>query len=141
MDNSMNSHSENGYLLLFRGTDWHKGMSPEEMQRVVTDWMAWFDGLMVEGKCSGGSPLENEGKVITGAGGRMVADGPFAEAKEAIGGYFMLTVSTEEEAVAIARDCPGLPYGLIVEVRPVASICGMRKEAAEQTSQTAAVVR
>lgn len=125
----MSTTSENGYLLIFRGTDWHKGLSPEQMQQVVGDWMAWFERLGREGKVAGGNPLENEGKVVTGAGGRMVADGPFAEAKEAIGGYFLLTVKTEEEALAIARQCPGLPYGAIVELRPIASNCGVAQDA------------
>jgi hypothetical protein len=122
----MSTQSENGYLLLFRGTDWHKGLAPEEMQRIVTAWMAWFEGLVEDGKCAGGNPLENEGKVVTG---KMVADGPFAEAKEAIGGYFLLTVKTEAEAVAIARQCPGLPFGAIVEVRPIAAMCPAGQEA------------
>jgi hypothetical protein len=135
----MSNKSENGYLLLFRGTDWHKGLAPEEMQRVVTDWMAWFEGLVAEGKCAGGSPLENEGKVVTGSGGRMVADGPFAEAKEAIGGYFLLTVKTEEEALAIARQCPGLPHGIILEVRPIASRCGVAQDAGVDTRHVAAM--
>jgi hypothetical protein len=52
-----------------------------------------------------------------------VSDGPFAESKEAIGGYFLLDVATMDEAVAIARECPGLPYGIRVEVRPVAGEC------------------
>ncbi|MBX3732762.1 MAG: hypothetical protein KF791_09215 [Verrucomicrobiae bacterium] len=125
----MSNTSENGYLLIFRGTDWHKGLSPGQMQQVVGDWMAWFERLRREGRVAGGSPLENGGKVITGAGGRMVADGPFAEAKEAIGGYFLLTVKTEVEAVAIAQQCPGLPHGAIVEVRPVAGICGVAQDA------------
>ncbi len=51
---------------------------------------------------------------------RTVADGPFAESKEAIGGYFYLTVANENEAIEIAKQCPGLEYGSVVEVRPVA---------------------
>lgn len=125
----MSNYSDNGYLLIFRGTDWHKGLSPEQMQQVVGDWMAWFERLGREGKVAGGNPLENEGKVITGKGGKFVADGPFAEAKEAIGGYFLLTVKSEAEAVAIAQQCPGLPHGAIVELRPIASNCGVAKDA------------
>lgn len=125
----MSNQSENGYLLIFRGTDWHKGLSPEQMQQVVGDWMAWFERLGREGKVAGGNPLENEGKVVTGKGGKFVADGPFAEAKEAIGGYFLLTVKSEAEAVAIAQQCPGLPHGAIVEVRPIAGICPAGQEA------------
>lgn len=132
----MSNTSENGYLLLFRGIDWQKNLSPEQMQQVVGDWMAWFERLGREGKVVGGSPLENEGKVVTGAGGRFVADGPFAEAKEAIGGYFLLSVTTEDEAVAIARQCPGLPHGAIVEVRPIAGICPAGQESGFEARHT-----
>ena len=59
----------------------------------------------------------------------MVADGPFAESKETIGGYFLLNVGTMDEAVAIAQQCPGLPYGIRVEVRPVAGECPVAAEA------------
>lgn len=111
------------FMLLFRGNDWAKGLSPEEMQQVSDKWMAWFKRLTDEGRALAGSPLEPEGKVVSGKNGRVVADGPFAESKEAIGGYFLLRVETLDEAVAIAKACPGLPYGAIVEVRPVAEEC------------------
>jgi hypothetical protein len=119
----MNTQSNNGYMLIFRGTDWCKGLSPEEMQQVSGEWMAWYKRLTDEGKVIGGNPLESSGKIVSGKGGRVVADGPFAESKEAIGGYFMLQVGSVDEAVAIAQHCPGLPYGTRVEVRPVAEIC------------------
>lgn len=110
------------YLLLFRGTDWYRDFSPSEMQAKMTDWMGWFNRLIEEGRCKGGQSLALKGKVITGAS-RQVSDGPFAEAKEAIGGYFILTVRDEEEAIAIAKECPGLPYGVICEVRPLMVSC------------------
>ena len=119
----MSTQSNNGYMLVFRGTDWCKGLSPQEMQQVGTEWMAWYKRLSDEGKVIGGNPLEPAGKIVSGKGGRVVADGPFAESKEAIGGYFLLQVASEDEAVAIAQQCPGLPYGVRVEVRPVAAIC------------------
>src|SRR5438045_6261813 len=96
------------YMLLFRGGDWHKGLSPEEMQKVASQWMAWFNRLTEQGKAIAGNPLEHEGKVVSGKNGRVVADGPFAESKEAIGGYFLLQVQSLDEAVAIAKECPGL---------------------------------
>ena len=114
------------YLLLFRGNDWDKGLSPEQIQKVVSDWAAWFDRLTQEGKCKGGYPLHEEGKLVSGKNGRIVVDGPFAESKEAIGGYFYLQVRDIDEAVEIARQCPGLEYGCIVEVRPVADLCTVR---------------
>lgn len=126
---STHSQSRDGYLLIFRGTDWHKGLSPEEMQQVVGRWKAWYDGLLEEGKVLGGNPLENSGKVVSGRHGSVVADGPFAESKEAVGGYFLLSVRTEAEAVAIARQCPGLVHGAVVEVRPIAEMCPVAQQA------------
>jgi len=119
------------YLLLFRGTNWDKDLSPEQIQKVVSDWYAWFDGLMKDGRAVGGHPLRSEGKIVSGKKGRSVADGPFAESKEAIGGYFYLKVSSEAEAVEIAQRCPGLEYGSVVEVRPVAAMCGVRERLIE----------
>src|SRR5579872_1253496 len=117
------------YMLLFRGNDWQKGLSPEEMQKIAGQWMAWFERLTAQGKVTAGSPLEREGKVVSGKNGRTVSDGPFAESKEAIGGYFLLHVDSMEEAVAIAQQCPGLAYGSKVEVRPVLSRCSLANEA------------
>ena len=123
----MNPQNQNGYMLLFRGNDWIKGLSPEEKQKVTDQWMAWFRRLTEEGKAVAGNPLEREGKIVSGKG-RTVSDGPFAESKEAIGGYFLLDVASMNEAVAIAQECPGLPYGIRVEVRPVAPECPMASE-------------
>ncbi|HVJ45724.1 MAG TPA: YciI family protein, partial [Luteolibacter sp.] len=52
-----------------------------------------------------------------------VADGPFAESKETIGGFFMVNVVSMDEALEIAKRCPALAYGLTVEVRPAAEVC------------------
>jgi hypothetical protein len=125
------STQKTDYLLLFRGTNWDKGLSPEQLQKVVTDWYAWFERLKQQGKCAGGHPLRSEGKIVAGKKGRTVADGPFAESKEAIGGYFFLQVADEAEAIAIAQQCPGLEYGCVVEVRPVAEMCSARARALE----------
>src|SRR5919108_2974110 len=117
--------TESKYMLLFRGNDWHNGLTPEEMQRVADQWMAWFKGLTAQGKAIAGDPLEREGRMVSGKNGRVVADGPFAESKEAIGGYFLLQVNSLDEAVAIAQECPGLAYGAKVEVRQVAAECSL----------------
>ena len=121
-------------MLLFRGNDWDKGLSPEQLKKVIADWYAWFDGLIEEGRCTGGHPLLNEGKLVSGKKGRTVADGPFAESKEAIGGYFYLQVADEQEAIAIAQMCPGLDYGIVVEVRPVADMCAIRARAEQKAA-------
>jgi hypothetical protein len=124
---NMNTQNQNGYMLLFRGNDWIKSLSPEEKQKVTDQWMAWFRRLTDEGKAVAGNPLEREGKIVSGKN-RVVSDGPFAESKEAIGGYFLLDVASMDEAVAIAQACPGLPYGVRVEVRPVAPECPVASE-------------
>ena len=123
------------YLLLFRGTNWHKGLSPAEIQRVMTQWRAWFNGLESAGKVKSGLPLVNEGKIVSGAEGRFVVDGPFAESKEAIGGYFLIAVADLDEAIAIARQCPVLKHGAAVEIRPVAEKCAPEEAAKEAEAQ------
>ena len=124
----MSTKSNNGYMLIFRGTDWYKGLSPEQMQQVFDQWMGWFNRLKSDGTATAGNPLEPEGRIVSGKNGRVVSDGPFAEAKETIGGYFLLKVGTMDEAVAIAQQCPGLPHGVRVEVRPVAAECPIAEE-------------
>jgi hypothetical protein len=121
--NTENTENKNQYMFLFRGTDWSKRLSAEEMQNVANQWMVWFKRLSEQGKVLGGSPLDLEGKVVSGTNGRTIVDGPFAESKEAVGGYFLLQVETLEEAVAIAKHCPGLAHGATVEVRHIVGQC------------------
>jgi len=82
--------------------------------------------------------LERTGKIVSGKNGRIVADGPFAESKEAIGGYFLLQVDDLDEAVEIAKDCPALEYGSTVEVRPIAEECPTFQRVKEQLAEAAA---
>ncbi len=111
------------YLLLIRGTHWNQGMSPAELQKVMTHFYAWVDGLTQRGINRGAQPLVEAGKLVTGANGANVTDGVFAESKEAIAGYFRLGVSGIEEAVKLAQACPILAYGAQIEVRPIADLC------------------
>ena len=139
----MSTQTRPEYMLLFRGTDWHKGLSPEEIQQVITQMYAWFDRLTEQGILKAGQPLENEGKIVSQKKGSSVADGPFAESKEAIAGYFLLYVDSLEEAVEIAKNYPALNYGATVEVRPVAPECSMKqvlgqKAAEEELAQASA---
>lgn len=106
-------------MLLFRGTHWDQGLPSKEVEQVMSRWIAWFDRLTQQGKAKAGQPLASEGKIVSGKKGGTVADGPFAESKEAIAGYIYLQVDGLDEAVEIAKECPGLDYGISVEVRPV----------------------
>ena len=120
------------YILLFRGTHWDKNLSPEEIQKVMSQWTSWFDRLTQQGKIKSAHPLEPEGQIVSWKKGQIVADGPFAESKEAIGGYFLLQVKDRHEALEIAKQCPTLKYGLTVEVRPVAEQCPHMQHLNEQ---------
>src|SRR6266404_4388073 len=105
----MNTQNQNGYMLLFRGNDWTRSLSPEEKQKVTDQWMDCFKRLTDQGKAIADKPLEPEGKIVSGKN-RVVSDGPVAEWKEAIGGYFLRDVASMGEAVGIAQECPGFPY-------------------------------
>ena len=113
----------NEHLLFVRGTHWNHGMSPSELQRIMTDFYAWVDGLNTRGILRGAQPLMEEGKLVSGARGAAVTDGAFAESKEAIAGYFLLSVDTMDAALEIAKACPILDYGAQIEVRPIADLC------------------
>ncbi|MDQ3199549.1 MAG: YciI family protein [Verrucomicrobiota bacterium] len=113
------------YILFFRnsGPENYAHLSAEERQRLVTRWNAWYDDLAAAGKAIDGTPLELETRIVAGPRGERVVDGPFAEAKEAIGGYVMLAVDNLEEATALAQKHPGLAYGLVIEVRRLEENC------------------
>jgi hypothetical protein len=120
--NPNHQQSTGEHLLLIRGTHWNSSLSPAELQRVMTDFYGWVEGLQNQGILRGAQPLMEEGRFVTGAQS-VVTDGVFAESKEAIAGYFLLAVSSTDEAVNLARACPILAYGAQIEVRPVADLC------------------
>jgi hypothetical protein len=92
------------------------------MHEAMKRLSAWLDRGSASGVIKGAQPLGNEGKVISGSH-RVVADGPYAESKEAVGGYVLVEASDFDEAMAIAREWPMLDYGVVVEVRPVLALC------------------
>jgi hypothetical protein len=120
------------YLLLFRGPCWDEGLSPEELEQTMARVTAWLDEIRQQGKVKGGRPLASEGRIVSGKKGRAVADGPFAESKEAVGGYLMVEARDLEEATALARSCPTLEYNISIEVRPVLDECPIFKRARER---------
>ena len=133
----MNNPVTSSYLLIFRdaGAASYQTLSAEQRQGLLEQWNAWYDGLASQGKVQHGHPLEPNGRIVTAVGGRVV-DGPYAEAKEGVGGYFFLTVDSLEEATEIARQCPSLRQGLpmTVEVRPVAEMCPVLRAPRQQAS-------
>jgi hypothetical protein len=105
----------NEYLLLSRG-QWDPAKSPEEIQSAIDNFYEWHERLVAEGKFKGGHRLAREAKLVTRTG---VFDGPFAESKEIIGGYWFIVAGSLEEAASIAAQNPCLACGLSYEIRPL----------------------
>jgi len=123
--------SNSEYLLLFRGSDWCCDLSPAELQEAMSKVRQWFEGLAAKGVMKAAQPLQDEGRIVSRNNAGTVADGPFVESKEAVGGYLLITVGSLEEAVAIARQCPTIQFGAEVEVRPIAQECPHMKRAGQ----------
>ena len=106
------------FMLIFRNSN-PLERSPEQMQQDMQKWIAWFDGLTKAGVYKGqAAPLEPAGKVVRGSR-KTVSDGPYAEAKDLVGGYAIVEAKDLEAAVDIARGCPTYERDGVVEVRPV----------------------
>ncbi|HSN17135.1 MAG TPA: YciI family protein [Gammaproteobacteria bacterium] len=107
----------NDFAFVYRG--WDASASPEEMQKTVDLWRAWFKELEASGHLKDpGLPLDKSGSVIKGAR-KLVSDGPFAEAKDVVGGFTLITAQDLQQATDLARGCPILESGGSIEVRPV----------------------
>ena len=102
------------FMLLFRGAAQQYEFSPEQMQGHMQKWLAWVDELKSKNIYVSGEPLLPEGKTVTGKKA-VVTDGPFAESKEIIGGFFIIKAASIEEAAEIAKDSPDLPLDGAVE--------------------------
>ncbi len=113
------------YMLIFRntGAENYRHLSAEQQQALVGRWNAWFEGLLAQGKATIGQPLEDDTRIVAGPGGARIVDGPFPEAKEAVGGFVTLQVADLAEATAIAQRHPALEYGMIIEVRQMTPHC------------------
>jgi len=107
------------FLLLFRNSQESPDPTPEEMQQIFGKWMEWMKSMKAKGQYVGGDRLDDPGKVLRGSRGATVTDGPFAEAKEIVGGYIIVQADDLAQATTIAKGCPGFDYGTCVEVRPI----------------------
>ena len=105
------------FLFIYRGGD--SSRTPEEMQQTMQAWTGWLKGLAEKGHIKDmGNPLEPGGKVVKGKG-KSVTDGPFAEAKDLVGGYTLVQTKDLGHAAELAKGCPIFEVGGSVEVRPV----------------------
>lgn len=108
------------YMFVFRGTHSMRDRPADELQQSFDRWMAWVAYLRAKGHYLAGDPLERApAKVVREPRGGQISDGPFAEAKEIVGGYMLIAAASFEEAVELSRECPGLDYGGSVEVRQI----------------------
>ena len=107
----------NEFVFLYRGGE--TGRSPERAQQMMQKWMAWFKELAEKGHVKDrGQPLERSGKLVSGKR-KTVTDGPFAEAKDVVGGYTLILAKDLNEATEASKGCPILEVDGQVEVRPV----------------------
>ena len=92
--------------------------SPEEIQKIIQKYTAWRSSL--QSRIIAGNKLKDgEGRVLRKENGKpSIIDGPFAEAKEVMGGFFMLEADSYDQAVELAKTCPHMEFGSI-EVRAV----------------------
>jgi hypothetical protein len=107
------------YLLIYRADfSFMRTRTPEEMQAMSKRWMDWLGSIAAQNKLTDrGNRLESSGKVLKGDS--MVTNGPYAEIKESIGGYFIVKADSYEAAVELAKGCPILTLGGNVEVREI----------------------
>lgn len=106
------------FMYLFKGGMDPSSVSPETMQAQMQKWMEWMQKLSQEGTMLGGEPLQPTGKKVSGTK-MVVTDGPFAEAKELVGGYLIVNANDIDHAVEISKGCPIFAVDGTVEVRPI----------------------
>ncbi len=122
------------YLLISRG-QWDETASPQDVQDAIDRFYAWYERGLADGVLKPGSRLERRGKRVTRDG---ITDGPFAEAKELVGGYWFIVADSLEDAARIAAQNPCLDFGLELEIRPLEAA---RARADEVTNETPATWR
>jgi hypothetical protein len=113
------------YLMLLYGDEQREGELSDEERRAIVDGHIAFAGRLREsGAHVAGEPLTRaaEAKVLRREGdSQVVTDGPFAETREQLGGFYLLECEGVEDALKWAEQVPKSP-GLVVELRPVASV-------------------
>src|SRR5262249_46117883 len=107
-------------LLLRGGATEFVDYSPEQIQQAIKNYEQWARMLIAQGKLRGGEKLRDDGgRLVQLRDGAAAVDGPFAETKETIGGYYLIEAADYCEATALAAGCPVLAVGGSVEVREI----------------------
>ena len=108
-------------LLLHRLPTTNTDLGPERLLELTRGYYAWAEKMRQKGKLVGGEKLAGRVRYVRMRDGTpLSSDGPYAEAKDVIGGYWVIEARDDAEADAIARDCPHLwtPTNW-VELRPI----------------------
>ncbi len=116
----MSTGTTHEFLVISRG-QWDRESSKEDIQQSIDDFYAWLHRSIEEGKMKMGSRLSIEGATVSKQG--IITDGPFGEAKEAIGGYWFILADNLHEAAGIAAENPCMKHGLFFEIRPTDAVC------------------
>lgn len=122
------------YLLLIYMDE--KAMSEAEREQCYKDSTNLAEDLFANGQFLGANPLQSVAtatSVRIRGGKRLVTDGPFAETREQLGGYFLVDAGDLDTAIAIAARIPGARKGT-VEIRPVIDIPGLPTQGADAGS-------
>jgi hypothetical protein len=110
------------YMLLIYGAgDGWETLTPEQQKEIGAAYFAFSEELQSSGKMVAGDALQDTStatSVRVRDGETLTTDGPFAETKEVLGGYYVIDVETLDEALEWAAKIPGAAFGTI-EVRPV----------------------
>ncbi|MGZ8868090.1 MAG: YciI family protein [Thermoanaerobaculia bacterium] len=105
------------FLLVLRDGEWNpEAMSPEEIQSVLSRYRTWVDRVKGDGQ----KLRDNEGRVLrrNGSGKISVTDGPYAEAREVLGGFLVVEAPDYDAAVKLCEDSPHYQFGTI-EIRQI----------------------
>ena len=107
-------------LFIRNGEESSEHLSPEQIQQAIQRYTAWARKLREQGKLIAAEKLkDNNGLLLSTRNGQIVVDGPFAETKETIGGYFIVEAESVDEAIEISKECPALSNGALVELREI----------------------
>lgn len=109
------------YMLLIYGDPSNAPSADDDPEGQYAAWLNYTNALTASGAMVSGAPLEDTDAAATVRvrnGETAVSDGPFADTKEVLGGYYLVDVPTREDALALAAKMPNIEYGA-VEVRPV----------------------
>ena len=108
--------------LIYESEKLYETMPKEEQDAVFGEYFAFTDGIRESGQYIAGEALHpvHTATTVRIRNGRIsTTDGPFAETKEQLGGYYVIEAADLDEALAWAKKMPHVPGGGSVEVRPI----------------------